>query len=161
MYNGGTMSKLILLRGPSGSGKSTLARMLAEEYGDLTAGGMMPVLEADMYFEAYEGYKFDAEQLGNAHRWCQLNVERSMFHNEHLIVSNTSMTHWEVKPYLQLAKKYGYTVDVWRMPGPWDAEVLFNRNVHGVPLETLEKQIRKYQPLDNEREWEDLSIFNA
>jgi len=155
------MSKLIIVRGPSGSGKTTLAMHLGAEYGEVTAGDIMPVFEADTYFEGQNGYKFDASQLGSAHRWCQLNAERSMFHGEDLIVSNTSMTNWELNPYLQLAEKYGYTVEIWRTPGPWDADVLFERNVHGVPLVTLQKQVRKYQPLDNEREWEDLTIFQA
>jgi len=150
------MKKLIIVRGPSGSGKSTIARHLGETHDEV-----MSVFEADMYFESYSGYNFDAGQLGNAHRWCQLNAERSMFRGEDLIVANTSMTHWELNPYLQLAEKYGYTVEAWRTPGPWDPDVLFERNLHGVPLETLKKQINKYEPLDIEREWTDLSIFQA
>lgn len=154
------MSKLVILRGPSGSGKSTIARFLALDYADRQGGQCMQMLEADMFFEGQNGYAFDASKLGQAHNWCQLSAERAMVHNDDLIVSNTGITNWEMKPYLKLAEQYGYHVEVWRTPGPWDAQVLFSRNIHGVPLATLEKQIRKYQPHPGEKEWTHMSIFS-
>jgi len=155
------MSKIIILRGPSGSGKSTIANFLANEYDDRrnSDGRIMAMMEADMFFDGQNGYTFDASKLGQAHRWCQLSTERAMLHGDDLIVSNTGITNWEMDPYLRLAEQYGYAIDVWRTPGPWDADVLFGRNVHGVPLATLEKQIRKYQPHPDEVEWTDMSIF--
>jgi NEDD4-binding protein 2 len=154
------MKKLIILRGPSGSGKSTIASHLQDEY---TA----PYHEADSYFERswwhdskQSKYMFDASKLGDAHAWCRLGVTKHMFEGvPTIIVSNTNMTHWEMQPYLDLASEYGYEVDIIRTPGPWDAQNLAKRNVHGVPLETLKKQVRKYQPHADEKEWTDLSVF--
>jgi len=147
------MKKLIILRGPSGSGKSTLANHLS--------AGVVSVFEADKYFAYDHDYKFDVDQLGNAHNWCRMGVERQMFHRvELVIVSNTSTTKWEMKPYLELADKYDYEVEIIRTPGPWDAAVLFERNIHNVPLATLEKQINRYKPHEDETEWTDMSIFS-
>ena len=168
------MVKLIILRGPSGSGKTTIARSIEREadeakYGKGTTRTMgmlwMPqvtVHEADLFFITGPKYNFDASKLSQAHRWCQLDVERRIVGNvPAVIVSNTNMGMWELNPYLQLAKQYDCELEVWRTPGPWDPEVLNSRNVHGVPLASLEKQIKKYQPLDNEQEWTNMEVFNG
>lgn len=152
--------KLIILRGPSGSGKSTIASHLKNVHS-------APYHEADHYFNRswllngqMDEYLFDASKLGDAHAWCRMRVKKHMFEQVPVvIVSNTSMTLWEMNPYLDLAQEYNYEVEVWRTPGPWDANVLFKRNVHNVPLNVLEKQINKYQPTKNEKEWTDLSVF--
>jgi predicted kinase len=145
------MKRLVLLRGPSGSGKSTIAKAVGGE-----------IFETDKFWERKGPYDFDPSKLGLAHSWNQTNVRTACnFDVELVVVANTSMTRWEMKPYLDMAEKYGYTVEVLRTPGPWDPEVLFERNVHGVPLATLRKQINKYQPHDDETEWTDMSIFQA
>lgn len=157
------MSKLIILRGPSGSGKSTIASHLQDKYD-------APIHEADSFFERSwfhkaqhkQHYFFDAAKLGQAHAWCKLGVEKHLIEEvEVVIVSNTSMTKWEVEPYLKLAAEYGYEIEIIRTPGPWDAKTLFERNIHDVPLATLEKQIRKYQHHQTEREWIGMSIFQV
>jgi hypothetical protein len=168
------MSKVIIIRGPSGSGKTTIARSIERKedeakYGKghtrimgATYGPRVVFHEADQFFTSEFGdeYNFDPTKLSQAHRWCQLNVERTILIGCDAIVSNTSMSKWELNPYLQLAEQYGCELEVWRTPGPWDAETLFARNIHGVPLATLEKQISKYQPLDDEQEWSNMDIFN-
>lgn len=156
--------KLIIIRGASGTGKSTIASHLQNL---LDA----PIHEADNFWlrswfggqndSGCSEYKFDPKKLGQAHMWCQLNVEKQLHEGvKTVIVSNTSMALREMRPYLNLAEEYGYEIEVIRTPGPWDASVLFERNVHGVPLATLEKQISKYQPHETETEWTDLSVFN-
>jgi hypothetical protein len=65
-----------------------------------------------------------------------------------------------VKPLEHMATQHGYAVKIIRTPRPWDAEVLFRRNKHNVPLEIIHKHIDNYQPHPNETEWSDLSIFN-
>ena len=144
--------KLIIIRGASGTGKSTIAEYLRVEKDAVR-------VEADFYFGIGDTYEFDPKALGKAHGWCQKTTARFMLQKlPTIVVSNTSMTKWELNPYLQLAKQYDYDVEVYRTPGPWDADTLFARNVHGVPLATLQKQIKKYQPLDDETEW--LVFFN-
>lgn len=143
------MKKFILLRGPSGSGKSTIAS---------TLGGK--VYETDDFWSIGGTYQFDASKLGLAHKWNQTNVRTACnFEEEIIVVSNTNMTMWEMKPYLAMAAEHGYDLEIFSTPRPWDAAILFERNVHGVPLSTLEKQIRKYQLHDDETEWTDMSIF--
>ena len=134
------MGKLIILRGPSGSGKSSIANHLrVDRFGDISTSWF----EADHFFGMGEDYNFDASKLGQAHGWCKAQVRARMDGEcDQIIVSNTSMTNWEMKPYLELAEEYGYELEILRTPGPWEADILFQRNVHGVPLGTLQKQIR-------------------
>lgn len=114
------------------------------------------VHEADNFFYSTKGtgqYQFDATKLGQAHKYCQTSVENDMkMGTDLVVVSNTSMTLREVKPYTDLADKYGYSVEIVRTAGPWDPDVLHKRNVHNVPLETIKKQIERYQPMENEIE---------
>jgi len=98
------MKELFLLRGLPGSGKSTLAKMLV---GDKDYCHK----EADMYFVDGDGnYKFDVTSLRDAHSWCQEEVEFLMKYEHKVVVSNTFTQEWEMLPYYDLAKKYGYRV---------------------------------------------------
>jgi tRNA uridine 5-carbamoylmethylation protein Kti12 len=106
-------------------------------------------------------YEFDYNKLYAAHRWNMGNVERDLFLGRPIVVvSNTSMAHKEVKPYLELAEQYDYDYEIIRTPGPWDVDVLFERNTHGVPRDVIERQIARYQPMTSETEWSDLTIYN-
>ena len=150
------MKKLIILRGPSGTGKSTIARHLHD-----SSRKWVGLVEADMYFVLDGEYKFDPSKLGQAHNWCQEQVKMSMECNDSdICVSNTSISRWELKPYLALAERFGYTVEVIRTPGPWDRETSLSRNEHGVPAATIDRQLSKYQEYEGETEWTDMSIFD-
>jgi len=156
--------KLIIVRGISGSGKSTIARHLASESQSFWETGRhgLPWFEADEFFIRSSGskYKFDSSKLSQAHHLCQLKVEHLMFHDVPcVVVSNTSTRIKEMQPYLDLADQYGYEVQIIRSPGPWDPELLHQRNTHSVPLDTLRKQIARYAPHPDEVEWTDMSIF--
>ena len=124
------MKALFLLRGLPGSGKSTLAKQLGGKH-----------YEADMYFVRDGEYKFDATKLKEAHEWCNGSVDFGMA-NEHpiIVVSNTFTQEWEMKPYYELAEKYGYVVF---------SLVVENRhggvNEHNVPEETLVKMENRFQ----------------
>lgn len=136
----------MIIRGPSGSGKTTAARSIAGQ--QKTIRRHFVHLEADMFYTCLDGsYKFDPALLGKAHKWCQLNVEQAMIAGyETIVVSNTSMTLKELNPYLEMAEMYNYRKEIVHTPMPWDADILFERNVHNVPMEVLKKQIAKYQP---------------
>jgi NEDD4-binding protein 2 len=58
---------------------------------------------------------------------------------ERIVIANTSTTEKEMKPYLDLAKEFGYRVF---------SVVVENRhggiNVHNVPEETLEKMRNRF-----------------
>jgi predicted kinase len=124
------MKTLYIIRGCPGSGKSTLAQ---EKF--------LNNFEADMYHYDKDGnYNFDISKLGEAHKWCQNQVETLMKVNEEEItVSNTSTTEKELKPYMDLAEKYGYRVI---------SLIVENRhggkNIHGVPSETLTKMKERF-----------------
>ena len=107
------MKELFLLRGLPGSGKSTLAESLASGAGSVH-------FETDMYFMKDGNYNFDASELKNAHNWCRNEVEYAMQFGYRgnpvnsplakIIVSNTFTQEWEMKPYFEMAEKYGYRV---------------------------------------------------
>lgn len=145
------MKKLIIIRGPSGSGKTTTANKL------LDTSLACEMFETDDFWSHPNGdgeYIFDTKLLSKAHEWNRLEVERYMFHNvEQIIVSNTSTQLWEIEAYLELAKEYDYEVKIIRTPGPWDPEVLAKRNVHKVPKDIIERQIRRYEKHKDEQEY--------
>lgn len=130
------MSKtLLLLRGLPGSGKSTLSKTI----GAIT-------FEADMFFMEGNEYKFNPTKLKEAHAWCQNQVEMTMknstknFETSRIVVSNTFTQEWEMQPYYDLAKKYGYEVF---------SIIVENRhggtNVHNVPEDKLELMKNRFE----------------
>ena len=85
-------------------------------------------------------YNWKEENVALAHAWCKRKCERFMKINmNRVIVANTSVTEWEITPYLNLAKKYGYTVF---------SIIVENRHgnssIHNVPIETLERMKSKF-----------------
>jgi predicted kinase len=128
------MKELFLLRGLPGSGKSTLAKMLV---GDKDYCHK----EADIYFIDGDGmYQFDVTKLRDAHAWCQEEVEFLMKYEHKVVVSNTFTQEWEMLPYYDLAKKYGYRVH---------SLIVENRhggvNEHGVPEDKLEIMKKRFE----------------
>ncbi len=131
---------LYIVRGLPGSGKSTFALNLV--------GADFLVCEADKYFMVDGEYKFDATKLKEAHEFCRNTVETYMRDNveandqfyRQIAVSNTFTQEWEMQPYIDLAKKYGYTVFT---------IVVENRhggvNEHGVPDEVLTKMRDRFE----------------
>lgn len=134
---------LFIMRGPSGSGKSTTATLLREYVQE-----PFPICSTDNFFVDRDGvYRFDASKL-------KLNHERNRFAVEELLqqnypyvgVDNTNVKRWEFQSYVDLAVKYGYTVWIVYPDTEWDAEILAERNSHGVPLKTIERQISNFEP---------------
>lgn len=129
------MKALYLLRGCPGNGKSTLAKSLL----DSETGHV----EADMYFIDDNGnYNFDGSKLRDAHEWCRDLTEKYMgpCGFDRVIVSNTFTQEWEMKPYYELAEKYGYVVF---------SLIVENRhggvNTHGVPEEKIEQMKNRFE----------------
>jgi predicted kinase len=132
---------LYIVRGIPGSGKSTFAKMLV--------GEDFLVCEADKYFIDKETgeYNFDFTKIKEAHKFCQDTVESYMkdslvndqFYRE-IAVSNTFTQEWEIRPYFELAKNYGYKVF---------SIVVENRhggtNQHEVPEEVLTKMRERFE----------------
>jgi len=128
------MKNLYLIRGVSGSGKTTFASMLADNL-------LCPHIEADMFFEGWDGsYNFDASRLKEAHEWCKNETEVCMEDCDNIVVSNTFTQEWEMKPYFDLAEKYGFRVTTLIVENRHGG-----KNVHNVPEEVIEKQKKRFQ----------------
>lgn len=127
------MKTLYLIAGPSGSGKSHFARQLMREK------GIKFNFEADNWMKDKFGiYHFDPKNLNYCHRQCQIYTERIMEGSQDVIVSNTSLTKKEAKPYIDLAKKYGYNVEIHHMTGRF-------QNEHDVPDWKVEEMRNKHE----------------
>ena len=124
------MKVMTIIMGASGSGKSTLATALGSESNHDSA-----VFEADTWFEWYNAGKFNPECLDQAHYWCKTQVLNAAHAQiRHIIISNTNTTMKEIKPYLQIAELFGYTVQrIAILDRPF-------KSVHNVPQETIRHQ---------------------
>lgn len=126
------MKNLYLIRGLPGSGKSTLAKTLA-------LGVLAIHAEADGFL--YEGgeYNWSPERAAQAHHMCQRKVKSAMVSGVNVVVSNTLTTEKEMKPYLQLAEEFGYTVT---------SVIVENRHgnisIHDVPEETMNRMKNRF-----------------
>ena len=99
--------------------------------------------------------------LGKAHKWCQSEVERLMVDGKsRIVVSNTSLTDKERKPYLDLAEKHSYEVIYEYSDSPWfisvrprlkdktytveDVNLFVSKSTHGVPFDGIKRMFDKY-----------------
>jgi len=126
------MKELVIVRGLPGTGKSTYARSLIKDG--------FNHFEADMYFEIDGKYKFEPAKIKNAHNWCQRSTEYIMQNEGKVVVSNTFTQKWEVEPYLELAKKYGYKVSIKSLTKMYS-------NIHNVPDNILEAMKERYEEI--------------
>lgn len=124
------MKNLFLIRGLPNAGKSTLAEQLGGSH-----------FEADKYFVDESGnYNFDPSKLKLAHQWCQLQVLNAMIKSETIVVSNTFTREWEMKPYMDMAKDWGYRVFSIIVEKRHD-----NVNNHGVPDEKIQQMQDRFE----------------
>ncbi|KAG5268953.1 hypothetical protein AALO_G00196690 [Alosa alosa] len=134
--------KLILMRGAPGSGKSTLARDLLSS----CPNGL--ILSTDDYFLQEDRYVYDARLLGDAHHWNQSRTREALRdYCSPIIIDNTNMQAWEMKPYVQMAVERGYIVCFCEPNTSWKYEPseLERRNKHGVPKHKIEKILERFE----------------
>ena len=144
------MANIYIMRGLPGAGKSTWARRNYPE---------AHVCSADTFFLDDEGvYRFDGTLISQAHASCLrgfaeilASIARDPSKSpEVVIVDNTAIKAWEISPYYNLAKAYGHESRIIHVK--CDAETAHSRNVHGVPLERVEK-------MDDGLACEELPVF--
>ena len=126
---------LYILRGIPGAGKSTLSKRIGAVH-----------FESDMFFMVGNEYKFDITKLKQAHAWCQDQVRISMKNSDSklgdvkIAVSNTFTQQWEMEPYFEMAKEYGF--DVFTL-------IVENRhggvNQHNVPEDKIELMKNRFE----------------
>lgn len=148
-----------VMRGSSGSGKSVAARKIRDAV--RAAGKRSIICSADDYFydvvwrddDCTIEYEFCATELHNAHLSCQKKFTGAVSDSyDAIIIDNTNTTEAEVATYAIPAWKAGYRVEIiepeWRSH---KAEELAARNVHGVPIDVIDRQMLACdQPIDLE-----------
>lgn len=106
------------------------------------------IFEADKYPGFYVNwvYTFNPALLPQAHDYCKRMVESAMDRSKYehgydkLVVSNTFTQEWEMKPYFDLAKKYGYRVHTLIVENRHG-----NKSIHDVPDESIEKMKKRFE----------------
>ncbi|MCE0558268.1 MULTISPECIES: ATP-binding protein [unclassified Motilimonas] len=120
--------QLTLIRGLPGSGKSTLAQTLDGVH-----------LEADQYFVNEQGiYCFEPSLLPAAHRWCLDKTREYLLAGHSVVVANTFIEHWEMQPYVDLARSLKIPLEVKVCKGQYE-------NIHDVPADTIKNMRQKWQ----------------
>lgn len=144
------MKQLIIMRGLPGSGKSYTAQSLAQD-AILTDGHNVLVASTDEWFIGEDGvYRFDAKDIARAHRWNQARVEarmKSCGSHSVIIVDNTNTQLWEMRPYVEMARRHDYIVTIERSEAPWrdDVNACHEKCTHGVPLEAMERMASRWE----------------
>jgi predicted kinase len=129
---------LILLRGIPGSGKSTLGEIILQT----TQQQKPDVLSADNFFVDENGvYNFDSNKLKEAHNMCQQKcAERMRLEFSKIVVANTFTQEWEMQPYFEMAKRYGYRIHTLIVENRHGS-----KNIHNVPDDKLEQMKDRFE----------------
>lgn len=130
------MKTLYIVRGLPGSGKTTLARLIAPRSN---------VCNDDFHTDENGNYCFDPNKLMDSIKFCFNKTEWFMTENEPIIaVHNTFVLLEHIKPYVELAEKYGYSVNIIECNGRFG-------NIHDVPDFRLDLMKNAYQTI--EKDW--------
>ena len=140
---------VFVMRGLPGSGKSSIVKVLSKIYKN-----NQPIMcSADTYFVNENGdYVWNKAFLKDAHEASQNLMKSSVQEGRPLIVvDNTNVEFWEMRPYFSSAQNgpYTYYVIVVEPKTPWklDFRELAQKNSHGVDKNTLKKKSEKFIPV--------------
>lgn len=141
--------KLYCMRGVPGCGKSTKAQEIATKHRE--AGSFVQVFSTDDFWG--NPYTFVPGKIREAHLWNQHRSMLSMIELSTsdrggvLIIDNTHVSAWEMRPYINPAKLLGFDIEIVEPTTPWafDAEECARRNVHNVPLDTIRGMLARYE----------------
>lgn len=135
---------LYLVRGLPNSGKSTVAKALApnahyaaDDWFEFRASS-----EGLTYTQAFAKY---SHEIGLAHQKCQGYCEAAMRAKQvkAIAIANTFTTTREMKPYFDMAEKYGWRVHVLTVERAHEGD-----NGHQVPDAAVEKMAGRWQHID-------------
>ncbi len=140
------MKKVIINRAISGSGKSTFSNYLVNAANEV--GLSTSICNTDSYFIDKDGnYVFDASKLGYYHtlnyrKFCQ-DIDNGL---DIIIVDNTNLKDRDFKQYTSYPKSKGYVViEVVFLPDT--AEVHYNRNLHALPMEAINRMLGAFSSM--------------
>lgn len=131
------MKVLIILQGAPGSGKSTEAEHLKK-----TLGAVICSTDTFSYNE-YGQYEFNPKLLEERHRKCRELCNFYMgWDMPWIVLDNTNIKGSNIEPYIHLAEKHGYKIQVRRFTDEYE-------NQHGVPKEKVEKMKTAMEDLES------------
>jgi len=146
--------KLIMMRGLPGSGKSTTAEKLKEIH--LPVYRRVDIFSTDDFWG--KPYNFVPAKIREAHLWNQNRALMAMIEQQAacyrgvgvlpgysldtpacIIIDNTNVGAYELRPYIKPAYMLGYEIEIMEPQTPWafDVEECAKRNTHGVPLASI------------------------
>ncbi|NWI08754.1 N42L1 protein, partial [Crypturellus soui] len=106
------------------------------------------VLSTDDFFNRIGVYVFEPDCLEDAHRWNQARADKAMKNGKSpVIIDNTNIHAWEMKPYVMMARENNYEVIFQEPDTPWKFNVqeLTRRNTHAVPRHTIQRMKDEYE----------------
>jgi predicted kinase len=145
---------LVILRGMPGSGKSTLAWSI--ESACRSVGFTCQVCSADDHFTDQFGvYRWNRDELSEAHRYCETAFERAMRTDVPVVViDNTNLDVDDYARYTRMARQLQYRIVVveFVLRCLDDAPFALRRsNVEDADAYRLEQRLTRYAP-DNVNE---------
>ena len=147
---------LVIMRGLPGSGKSHLAKQLSE------GGSLISTDNAPDLYEEIDGVQvFHPEKLHQAHRYAlQQAITEMKKGTSPIVIDNTNVKAWEIKPYVEMGLKHGYSIKYQEPQSPWWTEnfkenmtneekdnlakILSEKNEHGVLYEGIRKRLNAW-----------------
>ncbi|XP_066156483.1 uncharacterized protein [Euwallacea fornicatus] len=139
----------ILLRGLPGSGKSTLAKYILENTIGYTQDvAKSHILSTDDFFIQNNTYCYDPKKIQEAHGWNHQRAFKVMSKGySPVIIDNTNVKMWEMKPYAMMATDYGYYLEILEPDTHWsfNDKELEKRNKHGVPRNSIKSMLDRYE----------------
>ena len=119
--------RLMLIRGLPGTGKTTLATFYQSK-------GYRH-FEADQFFVVDGKYRFNGEQLAEAHAWCLQKTREALDAGDFVCVANVFATVDAIKPYIQIGIDYEVV-----------EATHAGQSIHKVPAVTLRAMKSKWIP---------------
>lgn len=122
---------LFIIRGLPNTGKTETAKMLAPT-ANAAANDFLPkdkVLTSDDFEISHKACRRRIE------KWLVANVARIAVHNTFTRIS-------EMQPYIQMAHKYGYNINVVECKTHFEG----NENGHNVPKDIVKRYAERWEP---------------
>lgn len=144
--------RMVLIRGLPGSGKSTLSyEMFFNDFFD-PSSQCDYLVEADDYRTFSGNYVYDPDQNFLAQSWCCSEAFRRLQNQDIIFVANVFAKREHIFPYLEWARKLHIRVKIVETSTPWakDIEKLSEKNIHDVPIESIENMQNSWEDICQE-----------